>query len=186
MAAPSIAARPIRSPIALPSFKSAAPELQIEAVLPIRQGGAFDIGQSEIEFVAGMAADVVQPGSQSLRCRLRIHTERQRHVVRRRGRRALLRASQGKRCARDGDHQDRGRAKCEPLHDRFLNPLLNVVASTRSCTYRRLAYRPSRSHVAAKAPSSSSRPIRPANIGSTPTPRTTLASRILTPIQPSP
>ena len=46
--------------------------------------------------------------------------------------------------------------------------------------------RPSRSQVAAKAPSSSSRPIRPANSGSTPTPLTTLASRILTPIQPSP
>ena len=38
----------------------------------------------------------------------------------------------------------------------------------------------------AKAPSSSSRPIRPAKIGSTPTPLTTLASRIFTPIQPSP
>ena len=47
-------------------------------------------------------------------------------------------------------------------------------------------HRPSRSQVAAKAPSSSNRPIRPANSGSTPTPLTTLASRILTPIQPSP
>src|SRR6185437_11380873 len=47
-------------------------------------------------------------------------------------------------------------------------------------------HRPSRSQVAAKAPSSSNSPIRPANSGSTPTPLTTLASRILTPIQPSP
>ena len=46
--------------------------------------------------------------------------------------------------------------------------------------------RPSRSQVAANAPSKSSRPIRPANSGSTPTPLTTLASRIFTPIQPSP
>src|SRR6476661_7300708 len=46
--------------------------------------------------------------------------------------------------------------------------------------------RPSRSQVAANAPSSSSKPIRPANNGSTPTPLTTLASRIFTPIQPSP
>src|ERR1700716_3533231 len=46
--------------------------------------------------------------------------------------------------------------------------------------------RPSRSQVAANAPSSNSKPIRPANSGSTPTPLTTLASRIFTPIQPSP
>src|SRR5229473_4598593 len=46
--------------------------------------------------------------------------------------------------------------------------------------------RPSRSQVAANAPSKSSKPIRPANRGSTPTPLTTLASRIFTPIQPSP
>ena len=46
--------------------------------------------------------------------------------------------------------------------------------------------RPSRSQVAANAPSKSSKPIRPANSGSTPTPLTTLASRIFTPIQPSP
>ena len=46
--------------------------------------------------------------------------------------------------------------------------------------------RPSRSQVAAKAPSSNNRPIRPAKTGKTPTPRTTLASRIFTPIQPSP
>jgi len=51
---------------------------------------------------------------------------------------------------------------------------------------QRYAQRPSRSHVAAKAPSSSNSPISPAKIGSTPTPRTTLASRIFTPIQPSP
>jgi hypothetical protein len=46
--------------------------------------------------------------------------------------------------------------------------------------------RPSRSQVAANAPSSSNRPIRPANTGNTPTPLTTLASRIFTPNQPSP
>jgi hypothetical protein len=46
--------------------------------------------------------------------------------------------------------------------------------------------RPSRNQVAANAPSSSSSPISPANTGSTPTPLTTLASRIRTPIQPSP
>src|ERR1700688_983836 len=58
-------------------------------------------------------------------------------------------------------------------------------SSNGSCDGRR-AQRPSRSQVAANAPSSSSRPISPANNGSTPTPLTTLASRIFTPIQPSP
>src|SRR5207245_7214662 len=48
------------------------------------------------------------------------------------------------------------------------------------------AQRPSRTQVVAKAPSNSNSPISPANIGSTPTPLTTLASRIFTPIQPSP
>ena len=38
----------------------------------------------------------------------------------------------------------------------------------------------------ASAPTSSSRPSSPANIGSTPMPRTTLASRSLRPIQSSP
>ena len=47
-------------------------------------------------------------------------------------------------------------------------------------------YRPSRAQVAASAPTSSSRPSRPANTGSTPMPRTTLASRIFRPIQSSP
>src|SRR4029077_10184950 len=46
--------------------------------------------------------------------------------------------------------------------------------------------RPSLAQVAASAPTSSSSPSRPANIGSTPMPRTTLASRILSPIQSSP
>ena len=46
--------------------------------------------------------------------------------------------------------------------------------------------RPSRIHVAARLPISSSSPSRPANSGSTPMPRTTLASRILSPSQSSP
>jgi len=48
------------------------------------------------------------------------------------------------------------------------------------------AHRPSRAHVAARLPISSSSPSTPANIGSTPMPRTTLASRIFTPSQSSP
>ena len=48
------------------------------------------------------------------------------------------------------------------------------------------AYRPSFAQVAARLPTSSRRPIRPAKTGSTPMPRTTLASRSLRPIQSSP
>ena len=58
-------------------------------------------------------------------------------------------------------------------------------APRHGCETRR-DQRPSRSQVAAKAPSSSNNPIRPAKTGKTPTPLTTLASRIFTPIQPSP
>jgi hypothetical protein len=47
-------------------------------------------------------------------------------------------------------------------------------------------YRPSRAHIAASTPTNSNSPSRPANIGSTPMPRTTLASRIFSPIQSSP
>ena len=46
--------------------------------------------------------------------------------------------------------------------------------------------RPSRAQVAARTPISSNSPSRPANTGSTPMPRTTLASRIFRPIQSSP
>src|SRR5262249_54956660 len=47
-------------------------------------------------------------------------------------------------------------------------------------------YRPSRSHIAPTLLHSSRRPSTPANTGSTPMPRTTLASRIFSPIQSSP
>src|SRR5260370_27115925 len=45
---------------------------------------------------------------------------------------------------------------------------------------------PSRPHVSARLPISSNSPSNPANNGSTPMPRTTLASRTLRPIQSSP
>src|SRR5258708_10198913 len=45
---------------------------------------------------------------------------------------------------------------------------------------------PSRPHVSARLPTSSNSPSSPANTGSTPMPWTTLASRILRPIQSSP
>ena len=51
---------------------------------------------------------------------------------------------------------------------------------------RRRPQRPSRAQVPARLPSSSNRPSRPAKTGSTPMPRTTLASRIFRPIQSSP
>ena len=47
-------------------------------------------------------------------------------------------------------------------------------------------YRPSRAQAPARLPSRSNRPIMPANTGSTPMPRTTLTSRIFSPIQSSP
>ena len=47
-------------------------------------------------------------------------------------------------------------------------------------------HRPSRNHVAASEPISSRSPSMPANSGSTPMPRTTLASRIFKPSQSSP
>src|SRR5512146_2178692 len=76
------------------------------------------------------------------------------------------------RCARDENSQ-------RPVQSRR-------VRFTQREMERSAAQRPSRSQVAAKPPSSSNRPISPANNGSTPTPLTTLASRIRTPIQPSP
>jgi hypothetical protein len=56
-------------------------------------------------------------------------------------------------------------------------------AATHTC---RAFQRPSRIQVAARLPTSSSSPIKPANTGSTPMPRTTLASRVRSPSQSSP
>jgi hypothetical protein len=71
--------------------------------------------------------------------------------------------------------------RSKPLHP---GDALSMRDDTTACLAS--AQRPSRAQVAAKAPSSNSKPIRPAKIGRTPTPLTTLASRIFTPIQPSP
>ena len=63
-AAPSPATWMARPPIALPAVELAAPELQVEAVPPIRQGAAFDIGQSQKHFVARTASDIDQRRAQ--------------------------------------------------------------------------------------------------------------------------
>jgi hypothetical protein len=68
----------------------------------------------------------------------------------------------------------------------FVPALRALNESPRGRNPDRAAYRPSRAQVAASAPTSSSSPRRPANIGSTPMPRTTLASRIFRPSQSSP
>jgi hypothetical protein len=68
----------------------------------------------------------------------------------------------------------------------FVPALRTLNEPPRGRHHERAAYRPSRAQVAASAPTSSSSPRRPANIGSTPMPRTTLASRIFRPSQSSP
>src|SRR5215472_13238391 len=60
------------------------------------------------------------------------------------------------------------------------------AALIRPKPYRLALHLPSRPHVSAKLPTSSNSPSRPVNIGSTPIPRTTLASRTFKPIQSSP
>ena len=61
--------------------------------------------------------------------------------------------------------------------------LFTMSFATATC---RAVQRPSRIQVAARLPTSSSSPIKPANTGSTPMPRTTLASRVRSPSQSSP
>jgi hypothetical protein len=61
--------------------------------------------------------------------------------------------------------------------------LFTMSGATATC---RAFQRPSRIQVAARLPTSSSSPIKPANTGSTPMPRTTLASRVRSPSQSSP
>ena len=61
--------------------------------------------------------------------------------------------------------------------------LFTGSTATAAC---RAFQRPSRIQVAARLPTSSSSPINPANTGSTPMPRTTLASRVRSPSQSSP
>jgi hypothetical protein len=61
--------------------------------------------------------------------------------------------------------------------------LFTGSGATATC---RAFQRPSRIQVAARLPTSSRSPIKPANTGSTPMPRTTLASRVRSPSQSSP
>ena len=61
--------------------------------------------------------------------------------------------------------------------------LFTMSFATATC---RAFQRPSRIQVAARLPTSSRSPINPANTGSTPMPRTTLASRVRRPSQSSP
>jgi hypothetical protein len=61
--------------------------------------------------------------------------------------------------------------------------LFTMNAATPTCLSPQ---RPSRIQVAARLPTRSSSPINPANTGSTPMPRTTLASRVRSPSQSSP
>jgi len=61
--------------------------------------------------------------------------------------------------------------------------LFTMSGATATC---RAFQRPSRIQVAARLPTSSRSPIKPANTGSTPIPRTTLASRVRSPSQSSP
>ncbi len=61
--------------------------------------------------------------------------------------------------------------------------LFTMNGATATC---RAPQRPSRIQVAARLPTRSSSPINPANTGSTPMPRTTLASRVRSPSQSSP
>ena len=73
-------------------------------------------------------------------------------------------------------------------NDRWRNSTVSGLlftgsAATATC---RAFQRPSRIQVAARLPTSSSSPIKPANTGSTPMPRTTLASRVRSPSQSSP
>ena len=61
-----------------------------------------------------------------------------------------------------------------------------IVAARLCLEHEACAQRPSRAQVPARLPMRSNRPSRPAKTGSTPMPRTTLASRIFRPIQSSP
>jgi hypothetical protein len=84
------------------------------------------------------------------------------------------------------DTNSENAARARAVRTRLLQNAHMFYLRTISKTENPAHYRPSRTHVAAKAPSNSNSPISPANMGSTPTPLTTLASRILTPSQPSP
>ena len=64
------------------------------------------------------------------------------------------------------------------LHEPAIVRARVLVPAARRDQAQFVPHRPSRAQVAARLPISSSRPIRPANTGSTPMPRTTLASRI--------
>ena len=69
-------------------------------------------------------------------------------------------------------------------HNSIVSGLLFTMnGATATC---RAFQRPSRIQVAARLPTSSRSPSNPANIGSTPMPRTTLASRVRSPSQSSP
>ncbi len=69
-------------------------------------------------------------------------------------------------------------------HNSIVSGLLFTMnGATATC---RAFQRPSRIQVAARLPTSSRSPINPANTGSTPMPRTTLASRVRSPSQSSP
>src|SRR5665213_3397084 len=114
MAVSPIATWPVRSPVAFPAGKPAAPELQVEPVLPVRQGAAFDIGQSEQHFAARAAPDINQRRPQHLRNRLRIHAEKQRRIVRHGSGYDLL--GRSRRNAGGCHRQDRGHAEKHPSH----------------------------------------------------------------------
>ena len=74
-----------RSPIALPSGQSSPSELQIEPVASDRERIALDVRQSEKQFVAAPAANIVQRHAQRRRSLIGAHAEIERGAKRQAG-----------------------------------------------------------------------------------------------------
>src|SRR6266480_2623976 len=89
------------APVALPAGQSSLAELQIKPVLVKEQATAANIAESQEDFIAGPAADVVQRRPQGPRGILRIHAEDKRHIVRQgRGKRPMIRTADRRRILR--------------------------------------------------------------------------------------